>query len=738
MYASFPTLLRNNPVSEFPKTTNDNNEVLMKWNPGFTLSATARLSAAAMVLSLFACGGSSNKPEPTDPDEETPQNGWELVWSDDFEGDQIDTSKWSHEVNCAGGGNNELQCYTERSENSYVEDGRLYLVAREESYSGPGVFDDDPAYDPDDQSVQRDYTSARLRTKNLGDWRYGRIEVTAKMPEGQGIWPAIWMMPTDSVYGGWPRSGEIDIFEAVNTNASGGNEIHGTLHYGRLWPDNQYSGAAFVPEEPIWEDFHTYAVEWEEGEIRWYFNDQHFATQTQDGWFTYTWNGQEEGFQMGPGAAPFDQDFHLIINVAVGGNWPGSPNAETQFPQQMVVDSVRVYQCSEDPSTGKGCATVDPDVDPLTGNPAPEVNAFSLYENGPAVLTHEVGDQEVTNALVPAYYEASPGNVTADPDALHDGETVWDIQFNGPGNVFLMSGSMEDTPELEDGLRFTNMSVYGELRFDLFVESIDEDTQLLVKLDSGWPNVSYHAIDVPETGEWTSVSVRISDLLPNDIEPGEVDLNRVLNVFVIEPEGGLAHIKLNNIHVRCLADCALDPVPVGVSSVLDETFAVFEDGEPGVNWDFGVGSWDNDSGHVSVDVVEDSDRGPVLEVAFNSADHNGLAFIQATSGKDLTAFAEDGQLVFDLQVVDYGTNTSGLVVKAESGPATGTGDYIITPAPPVGEWVEVVIDVADMLQHPGTADNFALDSVNTPFVILPVWDDQHGVRLRLDNIYWVR
>jgi beta-glucanase (GH16 family) len=700
------------------------------------LSSAARISAASLLVSLYACGGSSTNPTPSEPGLGAPGNGWELVWSDEFEGDQIDTSKWSHEVNCAGGGNYELQCYTDRAVNSYVQDGRLYLVAREEAYSGPGVFDDDPAYDPDDQSAEREYTSARLRTKNLGDWRYGRIEVTAKMPQGQGLWPAIWMLPTYNVYGGWPHSGEIDIFEAVNTNAAGGNEIHGTLHYGRAWPHNAHSGAALVPEESIWENFHTYSIEWEEGEIRWYVNEQHYATQTEDGWFTYYWGGQEKGFQIGEGAAPFDQDFHLILNVAVGGAWPGSPDGTTHFPQQMVVDSVRVYQCSVDPDTGRGCATVDSDVAPLTGNPAPEPLSFQLFDNGPSELILSVGNREVSNTLVPGHYEASPGNVTSTPDALHDDETVWEVQFNGPGNVFLSSASMEDEPELNDGLYFRNMSAEGELRFDLFVESIDADTELLVKLDSGWPNVSHHVIETPEAGEWTPVAVRISDLMPNSVEPGEVDLNQVLNVFVIESQGGLAHIKLNNIRLQCLVGCGLDPLPAGVSSVLDETFVVFADGVPGLNWDYGVGTWDNNSSHVTTGVVEDSDRGPVLEVVFSEGNHNGLAYIQATSGKDLTAFAEDGRLEFDLQVVDYGSNTSGLVVKAESGPATGTGDYIINPE--VGEWISVSIDIADMLQHPGTNNDFALDAVNTPFVILPVWDDQHGVHLRLDNIYWVR
>lgn len=656
-------------------------------------------------------------------------DGWALVWSDEFEDEEIDASKWSHEVNCAGGGNNELQCYTASEENSYIDDGKLYLVAKAQSHSGPAVFDDDPAYDADDTSVTRDYTSARLRSKNKGDWRFGRMEINARMPQGQGIWPAIWMMPTESVYGGWAASGEIDIFEAVNSNTEGtGNEIHGTLHYGGNWPNNVYSGAAYTPEAPIWEDFHTYAVEWEEGEIRWYIDDEHFATQTDEGWFTYYWAGQEQGFQLGEGAAPFDELFHLIMNVAVGGDWPEAPNEATEFPQQMVVDYVRVYECSADPETGKGCATdVDDSIEPLKGNPAPEQNEFLLYQDGPQPLNLSSDEEEHT--LVPGFYEASSGNVVSNPGSGEGEDGAWSIMFNGPGNVFL------NTESMPDGLRLTNMAQFGELRFELRVESIDEATQLLVKLDSEWPNVSAYAIDVPETGEWASVSVAFADLEPNSIEPGEVDLGRVINPFVIEAVDGTAEIKLNNIRIRCRAECGLN---AGVVSVLEESFDVFVDGEEGEHWDFGVGTWDGDSDHVSVSTVEDEQRGDVLQLEFSQSSNNGLAFVQSTNPKDASAFAEDGQLQFDIKVLSYGSNTSGLVVKAESAPSTGTFDYILDPAPLVGEWTSVSIDVSDMLNNPDTHPDFDISAFNTPFVFFPVWNDQSGVEVQLDNIRWVR
>ena len=275
------------------------------------------------------------------------ENGWALVWSDEFDGTAIDAAKWEHEVNCWGGGNNEDECYVSDAKNSFVEDGMLHLVALDDSPSGPIVG---PENDP--TVVTRGHSSARLRTLNRGDFRYGRVEARMRLPFGQGLWPAFWMLPTDSVYGGWAASGEIDIMEAVNLGPDD-NVVYGTLHYGGAWPDNTSSGSSTTPSGNAWETFHVYAIEWEEGELRWFVDDRHYLTQTD-------W--RSDG---GEYPAPFDQRFHLLLNVAVGGNWPGPPDATTTFPQELVVDYVRVYECAADPDQGHGCGTADPAVEPL-------------------------------------------------------------------------------------------------------------------------------------------------------------------------------------------------------------------------------------------------------------------------------------------------------------------------------------------------------------------------------------
>jgi len=244
-------------------------------------------------------------------------DGWELVWNDEFDGNTIDLDKWEYEVNAHGGGNNELQYYTDRSQNSWVKDGLLTIQALKETFTGP--------------EGTREYTSARLRTKKRGDWKYGRFEIRAKLPYGQGLWPAIWMLPTDWVYGGWATSGEIDIMELVGHDPA---TVYGTLHYGGAYPDNVHSGTTYkLSLGNFAMDFHVFTLEWwDSTEIRWYIDDSLYQVQTE-------WYSQGNEYP-----APFNQRFHMLLNVAVGGNWPGNPDNITSFPQRMEVDYVRVYQ----------------------------------------------------------------------------------------------------------------------------------------------------------------------------------------------------------------------------------------------------------------------------------------------------------------------------------------------------------------------------------------------------------
>ncbi|MCL6444800.1 MAG: family 16 glycosylhydrolase [Alicyclobacillus sp.] len=244
------------------------------------------------------------------------QGQWRLVWSDDFNGRAgaaPDPSKWGYDIGTGsnGWGNNELEYYTDSRRNAYLDGkGHLVIAALAQELYGSA------------------YTSARLYSKNAGNWRYGKIVVRAKLPVGgQGIWPAIWLLPTDNVYGTWPVSGEIDMMEMVGNDPL---TVWGTIHYGLPWV---YRNASYhLPDS----GFHTYTLVWGPTMMRWYVDGHLYQTQTVDTWYS----------SMGPRPAPFDQRFHLMLNLAVGGNWPGDPDANTKFPQHFVIDSVRVYQQS--------------------------------------------------------------------------------------------------------------------------------------------------------------------------------------------------------------------------------------------------------------------------------------------------------------------------------------------------------------------------------------------------------
>ncbi len=242
------------------------------------------------------------------------QSSWELIWNDEFDYTGLpDNSRWSYDVGGHGWGNQENQFYTEnREENARVDGDHLIIEARREEWSG------------------RSYTSARLVSKHKGDWTYGRIEVRAQLPSGRGTWPAIWMLPTDSHYGngGWPDTGEIDIMEHVGFDQ---DQIHATIHtdaYNHML-NTQRGGSKRVPGAS--NNFHVYAVEWSPIKMV-------FSVDGVDFW-TYSkglnnWRGW-----------PFDLDFHLIMNIAIGGSWGGAQGIDDSiFPQRMLVDYVRVYR----------------------------------------------------------------------------------------------------------------------------------------------------------------------------------------------------------------------------------------------------------------------------------------------------------------------------------------------------------------------------------------------------------
>ena len=273
---------------------------------------------------------------------------WQLVWSDEFDGARVDSAKWQLADDCWGGGNDERQCYTRASRNAAVRDGQLVITARRERITGPALPADRRTADT--QSVTRDFSSARLSTRGKAAWLHGRIEVRAMLPQGQGTWPAIWMLPEREDYGAWAASGEIDILEAVNlgvrcAECPGGQEarILGTLHFGGEYPGNRQAGAELA-YPPVLQGFHDYAIEWDADRIVWLVDGVPFAQRSAQEWST--------SGSTAPGA-PFDQPFQLILNLAIGGNLAESRGlggvAAADYPKELRVDWVRVWQRSASP-----------------------------------------------------------------------------------------------------------------------------------------------------------------------------------------------------------------------------------------------------------------------------------------------------------------------------------------------------------------------------------------------------
>jgi hypothetical protein len=238
--------------------------------------------------------------------------GYELVWSDEFRGAQLNSDKWTHEIGTGnnGWGNNELQFY--RSENTYIHNNEyLVIEARRENFGG------------------RQFTSSRIITSEKASFKYGRVDIRAALPRSQGIWPALWMLGDSFWQRGWPSCGEIDIMEMLGHQP---NKIYGTAHWGPNFNQRQFKEKSIFSGGGgnFHQQFHVFSIIWQEDRIEWYMNDQLFNTLTPL---------DMNGFDY-----PFNDSFFFIFNIAVGGNWPGNPDQTTLLPQHLIVDYIRVFQ----------------------------------------------------------------------------------------------------------------------------------------------------------------------------------------------------------------------------------------------------------------------------------------------------------------------------------------------------------------------------------------------------------
>ena len=247
----------------------------------------------------------------TGPESPITYPGMNLVWQDEFNGTEVNTNSWNYETgdgcpNC-GWGNNELEWYT-AGDNASVQSGALVIEARQETRG------------------TKSYTSSRMTTKSKKPFKFGRIDIRAKLPIGRGIWPALWMMPQDDKFGTWPKSGEIDIMEMLGHEPS---KVYSTVHFGP-GPGSTNISRSTIGATPFSDGFHVYSLVWEQDRMRFLVDNVQFSEVNK--------------VDLGSNNYPFNESFFFIFNLAVGGNWPGSPDANTYFPQWLIVDYVRVFQ----------------------------------------------------------------------------------------------------------------------------------------------------------------------------------------------------------------------------------------------------------------------------------------------------------------------------------------------------------------------------------------------------------
>ncbi|MDT0595040.1 glycoside hydrolase family 16 protein [Glaciecola petra] len=494
---------------------------------------------------IVSCGGDvgeTKDPVETEAFFPAPTEEWALVWSDEFDGDALNTSNWNYDLGDGSDrglerwGNNEQQYYTDQ--NTTVSDGTLKITARAES-----VAEGFP------------YTSARITTLNKLDIKYGRVEASIKTTTGQGLWGAFWMLSSDSPYGedGWAATGEIDIMESANPGVADTEFLGSTIFHGFPWPLQQ-SLSTQMPTEIDASEFNEYAVEWEQNEIRFFVNDVHFRTITSDSYYSYYYDENAQQYQLAVDGAPFDTEFHLILNMAVGGNLTGNLVEDSSLPGELEVDYVRVYQCSYDRPDGKGCnSNVNPDLEtPDLIRPGTE--SFDIYIDEAATYTWTIVGETYVRPLALNSFFDNGGALSFAEVAADDRGNVIEVTTTGGGNISInpTDGDPIELFGMGNNPSFRELHA-GELRFDIYVRSADAGSEFLVKMDSGFPALGQVALatDNLPRDTWTTVSVKVNDLLAfrgDNFNP--LDTDNIQSIFVFEPTGA-ADVLIDNITLSC-------------------------------------------------------------------------------------------------------------------------------------------------------------------------------------------
>lgn len=487
------------------------------------------------------------------------QCGYLLVFEDDFNGASLDANTWSYQLGDGGWGNAELQNYT--NTNATLSNGILSITATEPT----------PGY----------YESSRIRSKSLQDFKYGKIEARIKLPEGQGIWPAFWMMPTCDVYGGWPSSGEIDIMEYLGHDT---NTVYGTCHYGNSPTDKDQSGSNYnLASGGFNDDFHIFSIEWSENTITWYVDNVQYHAIDQN--------------TVPPYNYPFNEDFHFILNVAVGGNWPGNPDATTSFPQTMEIDYVRVYQEIEDFQYA-----YEPHVFPNTSSytvQAPQITGAKYYWYPPECTTvvgsddssitldwqDQSGDVEVVAVLPCTTFTKTlavdMSYALNKNGGFESGKKYWNADFfNGAWGSFALndvdyfsgvrSGCL-DVQNLGNNfwdaqLKFQSVPVASGNTYmlEFYAKSDQNDRQMRVDFRDASDNSSYGNATFQITNQWTYYSVQFTP--PITINQLVVDFNHGFETGVWCYDA-VSFSEQGPIIVSCPSSYCVDSLELGATPI---------------------------------------------------------------------------------------------------------------------------------------------------------------------------
>ncbi len=699
----------------------------------------SRILITLVAASLMtACSGPADNGDRA----ESISSNWKLVWFDEFDSGALDVTKWTHEVNCFGDGNETQQCYTDRPENAQLIDGVLNIIAREEAFSGPAIWEIYPGYDPDDKSVTKPYTSARIVTRGKFSFKYGRIETRARLPNGQGVWPAFWMLSENDYYGGWPTSGEIDIMEGFNTGAPDNGRVSGATQYGMKWPNYVPMYQDYEPVDPLLDGYHVYAVEWEADELRWFIDGDHYMTQRSDAWYSYIWGGQEAGFNVPTPRAPFDQPFHIILNFAIGGSAVGPADTDWPDDRRFQIDYVRVFQCDSGNEDGTGCAgsldAVDPDVLAKSDDGGPTLTLYSLYDDGASKLKLSHKGVPVENALALRSEGAATVSETAGGG---DRNNVIRARFDNAGSISVASGDMSSTAGLLDAVELQGRFPWGnqgEILFDLYIDSIDDETELKVAL-GGTPGQPV-PVALPEPGQWSRVAVRLHDFLqPDSIDLTKLDLARIDKLFILVSTGP-ANVLIDNISISCATTNASIPWLPEQDCSMIPAVEILPVESPAILFDDATGDWTfqglNPAAVVEFGPGDDAARGNVITVRFKGS--NTFGHFGSGRPKDFSGFA-GGTLEFDLQVLSEPDDTEWSIVVDCTYPC-GTGpiplsDSIEGKTPIIGDWQHYTFRVDDLVQR--ESSSLDLTRINFPLAVLPDWNNQTGAVYRLDNVVYV-